>query len=103
MYRILEYFFLIIGAFAVIIGLIPFYVLFTAGNLGCSDALSFAHLAGGVALLASTYIIGKRKPRIGFLLVALVLAFGVASAGQYLVQWSYGVSGNFDACNFFVG
>jgi hypothetical protein len=101
---LLKYLNFIIGALAIVGGVIPINDIIQVGSVGCSDALGFAVLAGGIILLGATYYIDKgdsNKKHLYFL-STLVLSFIISAGIQYIIQSAYGVAGQFDKCTLFI-
>ena len=106
MNTLLKYLNLIIGVFAIVVGgIIPINSIVQAGSVGCSDALGFAMLVGGVVLLIATHYIdkGNFNKKYLYFLAILVLSYIIQGLGQFVVQSFYGLVGQFDVCTMFIG
>ena len=97
----------IIGAFAVVIGIIiPANNIIQFGTIGgCSDAMSLGFLVSGIVLLGATHFVDKSNfnNKSLFFLVVLILSYFILLPTGYIIQSFYGLAGQFDKCSMFVG
>lgn len=106
MNTLLKYLNLTIGVSAVVVGgMIPINDIIQGGGVGCSDALGFAVLVGGIILLGATYFVDKSNLNKKYLyfFAILVLSYIIQALGQFIVQSFYGLVGQFDVCTMFIG
>ena len=103
MYRFVTNLAQITGAVLITISLVPIYVLMTGYKLGCSDALGFSFLVGGLFLIIATFVIDKYNKRLLYIFLSLIITLIIMGGTEYLIQWLYGVAGQFDVCTIFIG
>lgn len=106
MNTLLKYLNLTIGVSAVVVGgMIPINDIIQGGGVGCSDALGFAVLVGGIILLGATYFVdkGNLNKKYLYFFAILVLSYIIQALGQFIVQSFYGLVGQFDVCTMFIG
>lgn len=106
MHKVLEHINLIVGVFAVVVGgFIPVHDFVQTGSIDCSDALGLGIFAAGVILLCVTFFVARSNfnKKFFYFLAVLIVGYLIVGLSQYVIQWFYGMVGQFDKCTLFPG